>query len=171
MEYSFQLSRNLKALKIWIPFKAYGADKLRDAIQENIATMRHLANLIDEATDFERLAPVPLSAVCFRYWTEDLQYHHNDSYLSSLNTDILRAVGKDGRVYITGTTIQGKTAPRACCTNHRTRPSDVEYLMTVLRELESRIHKSRKKTRIASAASYTSLAAHFHIECNNPSIY
>lgn len=43
MEYSFQLSRNVKALKVWTTFKAYGADKLRDAIQENITTIRHLA--------------------------------------------------------------------------------------------------------------------------------
>lgn len=142
MEYGFQLSRNFKALKVWMTFKAYGAEMLRAAIQENITTMRHLANLIDQSDDFELLAPVPLSAVCFRYRTEDPQFHHDEQYLSSLNREILDALGQDGRVYIAGTSIRGKTALRACCTNHRTQASDVEYLMAILRELGSTIHES-----------------------------
>ncbi|MFQ5796783.1 MAG: pyridoxal phosphate-dependent decarboxylase family protein, partial [Candidatus Bipolaricaulia bacterium] len=135
MEYSFQLSRNFKALKVWMTFKGYGTERLRATIQENIKTMRYLADLIDQSDDFERLAPVPLSAVCFRYRTEDAQYHHDEAYLSSLNKKLLDAVEKDGRVFITGTMIRGKTALRACCVNHRTQPSHVEYLLSVLREL------------------------------------
>jgi aromatic-L-amino-acid decarboxylase len=145
MEYSFQLSRSFKALKIWMAFKAYGAEVLRAAIEDNILTMRHLADLIDLSNDFELLAPVSLSAVCFRYRTENAQYHDDEGYLSLLNKEILDAVAKDGRVYIAGTTIQGKAALRACCTNHRTGPSDVEYLMTVLRELGWSIHQSHQE--------------------------
>lgn len=145
MEYSFQLSRNFKALKVWMTFKAYGAEMLRAAIQENITTMRYLASLIDQSDDFERLAPVPLSAVCFRYRTDDVQYHHDEEYLSSLNKKLLDAVEKDGRVFITGTMIRGKTALRACCVNHRTQPRNVEYLLSVLRELGSNVHESLQK--------------------------
>lgn len=145
MEYSFQLSRNFKALKVWMTFQAYGAEMLRAAIQEDITTMRYLAGLIDQLDDFERLAPVPLSAVCFRYRTDDMQYHHDEEYLSSLNKKLLDVVEKDGRVFITGTMTRGKTALRACSVNHRTRPRNVEYLLSVLRELGSSIHMSLQK--------------------------
>ena len=123
-------------------FKAYGAEMLRAAIQENITTMRYLASLIDRSDDFERLAPVPLSAVCFRYRTDDVQYHHDEEYLSALNRRLLDAVEKDGRVFIAGTLIRGKMALRACCVNHRTRPRDVEYLLSLLRELGSNVHEA-----------------------------
>ncbi|MEE9198188.1 MAG: pyridoxal-dependent decarboxylase [Dehalococcoidia bacterium] len=142
MEYSFQLSRNFKALKVWMTFKAYGTQMLQAAIQENIATMRYLASLIDQSADFERLAPVPLSVVCFRYLTDDMRYHQDDIYLSELNKKLLEAVEKDGRVFLTGTMIQGKTALRACCVNHRTQPRNIEYVLKILRELGPNVHES-----------------------------
>lgn len=145
MEYGFQLSRSFKALKVWMTFKAYGAETLRAAIQGNIATMRHLASLIVRSDDFELLAPVPLSVVCFRYRTGDVQYHRDEEYLSSLNKELLDAVERDGRVFVTGTTIRGKTALRACCVNHRTLPRSAEYLLSVLRELGSSGHESLRR--------------------------
>jgi glutamate/tyrosine decarboxylase-like PLP-dependent enzyme len=142
MEYNFQLSRNFKALKIWMTFKAYGSDLLRDAIESNIKVVRHLASLIEGSRDFERLAPVPLSIVCFRYRTEDVRWHSNEDYLSLLNKKILEAVEADGRVFLTGTIIHGKTSLRACCVNHRTEVKHIEYLFKVLREIGEQVHKS-----------------------------
>jgi aromatic-L-amino-acid decarboxylase len=146
MEYSFQLSRNFKALKVWMTFKTYGAEMLRATIEENIKTMRYLASLIDQSHDFECLAPVPLSAVCFRYRTSDVQYHQDEKYLSLLNKKLLDAVERDGRIFITGTMIRGKTALRACCVNSRTQHRDVECLLRVLRQLGLDIHKTLKNT-------------------------
>jgi hypothetical protein len=39
-DYGPQLSRNFRALKVWMTFKAYGARKLRAAIESNIEIMR-----------------------------------------------------------------------------------------------------------------------------------
>jgi Pyridoxal-dependent decarboxylase conserved domain len=58
-DYGPQLSRSFRALKVWMTFKAYGALKLRAAIESNIAVMRYLADRIDASSDFVRLAPVP----------------------------------------------------------------------------------------------------------------
>lgn len=137
MEYSMQLSRGFRALKVWMTFKAYGADTLRAAIEDKIETMRHLARLVDESDDFERLAPVPLSAVCFRYVPSDGPQRHDQEYVNTLNKRLLDAVEKDGRVYVAGTMLQGKTALRACSITHRTEKRHVEYLLAVLRELGS----------------------------------
>lgn len=140
MEYGFQLSRNFKALKIWMAFKVYGAEAFRSAIQDNIETMRHLGSNIDQSSDFELLAPVPLSAVCFRYCTEAAPYQQDEDYLAVLNKRLLDAAERDGRVFITGTLIRGKVALRACTVNHRIQKRDVEVLLNILRELGSRIH-------------------------------
>jgi aromatic-L-amino-acid/L-tryptophan decarboxylase len=108
-----QLSRSFRALKVWMTFKAYGARKLRAAIESNIAVMRYLADRIDESTDFVRLTPVPLSVVCFQYRTSDVSRHDDQTYLNRLNTALLEAWVRDGRVFLSGTKIHGKTGARA----------------------------------------------------------
>ena len=134
-DYSPQLHRNFRALKVWMTFKAYGAEKLRAAIESNIEIMRYLANRIDESQDFVRLAPVPLSVVCFQYRTTDNYRHTDQQYLDDLNNRILDALEKDGRVFLSGTTIHGKRALRACSVNHRLRREDVDFLLDVTRQV------------------------------------
>ena len=134
-DYGPQLSRSFRALKVWMTFKAYGARRLRAAIESNIAVMRYLADRIDESTDFVRLAPVPLSVVCFQYRTSDVSRHDEHTYLDRLNTQLLQALERDGRVFLSGTKIRGQTALRACTVNHRLRPADVDFLLEVIRDV------------------------------------
>ena len=75
----------------------------------------------------ELLAPVPLSAVCFRYVPH--QGGLNNTQLDELNLRILRDVQGRGRVYVSNATIHGKFALRACIVNHRTTPSDIEAVV------------------------------------------
>jgi aromatic-L-amino-acid decarboxylase len=134
-DYGPQLHRNFRALKVWMTFKAYGVQKLRAAIESNIEIMRYLAHLIDQSQDFVRLAPVPLSVVCFQYCTKDTSARRNQSYLDDLNHRLLDALERDGRVFLSGTKIQGKKVLRACSVNHRLRREDVEFLLEVIREV------------------------------------
>jgi aromatic-L-amino-acid/L-tryptophan decarboxylase len=134
-DYGPQLSRSFRALKVWMTFKAYGARRLRAAIESNIAVMRYLADRIDQSTDFVRLAPVPLSVVCFQYRTSDVSRHDEHIYLDRLNAQLLQALERDGRVFLSGTKTRGRTALRACSVNHRLRPADVDFLLDVIRDV------------------------------------
>jgi aromatic-L-amino-acid/L-tryptophan decarboxylase len=134
-DYGPQLHRNFRALKVWMTFKAYGARKLRAAIESNIEIMRYLADRIDQSQDFVRLAPVPLSVVCFQYRTPDVSVHRDQKYLDRLNNRLAEALEKDGRVFLSGTKILGKRVLRACSVNHRLRREDVDFLLDVLREV------------------------------------
>jgi glutamate/tyrosine decarboxylase-like PLP-dependent enzyme len=134
-DYGPQLHRNFRALKVWMTFKAYGARKLRAAIESNIEIMRYLADRIDQSQDFVRLAPVPLSVVCFQYRTPNISVHGDQKYLDGLNNRLSEALEKDGRVFLSGTKIHGKRALRACSVNHRLRREDVDFLLDVIREV------------------------------------
>ena len=134
-DYGPQLHRSFRALKVWMTFKAYGARKLRAAIESNIEIMRYLAERIEASRDFIRLAPVPLSVVCFQYRTPDVAIHRDQKYLNGLNHQLLEALEKDGRVFLSGTKIHGKTVLRACSVNHRLRSEDVDLLLDVIREV------------------------------------
>jgi aromatic-L-amino-acid decarboxylase len=132
-----QLTRSFKALKVWMTFKAYGVSKLRAAIESNIETMRYLARRIDESEDFIRLAPVPLSVVCFQYRPAGIPKHEDERYLNELNSRLIDAVEKDGRVFLSGTYIHGKRVLRACSVNHRLRREHVDFLFKVVSEIGS----------------------------------
>ncbi len=134
-DYGPQLTRNFRALKVWMTFKGYGARRLRAAIESNIEIMRYLADRIDQSQDFVRLAPVPLSVVCFQYRTPDGTVHGDQNYLDGLNDRLPGALEEDGRVFLASTKIHGRTALRACSVNHRLRREDVDFLLEVIRDV------------------------------------
>lgn len=134
-EYSFQQSRNFKALKIWMNFKTYGKLKLQAAIEGSINVMHHLATQVQESADFELVAN-GLSVVCFRYTGN--QSTKNLEQLNKLNLQLVKLSEEDGRVFIRETKLNEMVVLRACCTNFRRKKRHVEYLMTVLKELAKR---------------------------------
>jgi aromatic-L-amino-acid/L-tryptophan decarboxylase len=128
-DHSPELSRRFRALKIWFLLKIHGARAIDQAIDDNIAVARHLADLIDASNDFERLAPAPLSIVCFRYKAGD----------DAFNKRLMVEVQRDGESYLSNATIDGRFALRACIVNFRTRRDDAAVLLDSIRRVASRL--------------------------------
>lgn len=122
-EESIELSRPFRALTIWLSLQYHGLRAFQDSIREDLELAQLLAQIVDAEPKLERLAPVPLSAVCFRYL--------NDSEdLNMLNRAILDRVIRRGRVYISNASINGAFALRACIVNHRTTEDDVRSIVS-----------------------------------------
>src|SRR3970040_1836974 len=66
-DWGIQLGRRFRALKLWFVIRSYGVEGLRAIIRRHVALAAELARVVDEAADFERVAPVPFGLVCFRY--------------------------------------------------------------------------------------------------------
>src|SRR5687768_6738482 len=128
-DHSPELSRRFRALKIWFLLKIHGARAIQAAIDGNIAVAQHLAAAIDASDDFERVAPVPLSIVCFRYKRGD----------DGLNKRLMVEVQRDGESYVSNATINGRFALRACIVNFRTQPADAERLLATIRRVAARM--------------------------------
>jgi aromatic-L-amino-acid/L-tryptophan decarboxylase len=124
-----ELSRRFRALKIWFVLKVHGVRAIQQAIDSNIEVARHLAELIDASPDFERVAPVPLSIVCFRSKNGD----------EAFNKRLMVEVQRDGESYVSNATIDGRFALRACIVNFRTRAADAEVLLGSIRRVAARL--------------------------------
>jgi glutamate/tyrosine decarboxylase-like PLP-dependent enzyme len=124
-DYSPELTRRFRALKIWMALKTYGVRAFAAAIERNIQLARRLAALIEASDDFELLAPVPLSIVCFRYTRGD--------DLNSLNRRLMLDVQLAGRAYPSNAMIDDAFALRACIVNHRTTEEDLGILLDEIR--------------------------------------
>jgi aromatic-L-amino-acid decarboxylase len=126
-EESLELSRRFRALKIWLSLRYHGLDAFRDAIRADLDHAQQLAALVRANERLELLAPVELSAVCFRYIWRESPAREQD--LNALNERILQRVIQRGRVFISNAAIHGKFALRACFVNHRTKAEDVQAVV------------------------------------------
>ncbi len=124
-DYGIQLSRGFRALKVWMSFKAYGIEKYGRLIRQNVAQARYLAALVDAAPELERLAPVPLNIVCFRFRADGL----DEAALKRLNDEILIRLHESGVAAPSSTMLNGKFAIRVAIANHRSRREDFDLLV------------------------------------------
>ncbi len=67
MDTGVQLGRRFRALKLWMILRSFGAREIRAHLTRHIQIAQQLASWVDAHPDFERLAPVPFSVVCFRW--------------------------------------------------------------------------------------------------------
>jgi aromatic-L-amino-acid/L-tryptophan decarboxylase len=122
-EETVELSRRVRALKLWLSLRYHGLESFRESIAGNIRQARRLAALVDAEPALERVAAVPLSAVCFRWTGGDA------ATLDEANAEILDRVNRRGRVYLSNATVRGNFVLRACITNHRTTDADVDAVV------------------------------------------
>ena len=136
---TLEYSRPLRALKLWLAFRAHGASQFREAIRRNLAEAQLLHRRAAERSDFETFAAPPhLSIVPIRHvpeGVEDLDAH---------NQALADAIQADGRVYLASALIEEKVWLRPCFVNYRTTDDDVLALLDVASELGERIAKERR---------------------------
>ncbi len=124
-EESAELSRRFRALKLWLSLRYHGRAAFRQAISDDLRHAQQLAKRIRGSALLELMAPVELSAVCFRYKPAGKP----DRELDHLNRAILKRVIARRRVYISNALLRGRFGLRACIVNHRTTDADVEALV------------------------------------------
>jgi aromatic-L-amino-acid/L-tryptophan decarboxylase len=120
------LTRSFKALKVWLAFKAQGINALGRLIEQNVAQAQYLAELVASHAELELLAPASLNIVCFRY----LPRGKSGTDLNALNQELLLRLQESGVALPSGTVLQGRYAIRCAVTNHRSRRSDFELLVS-----------------------------------------
>jgi aromatic-L-amino-acid/L-tryptophan decarboxylase len=130
-EESLELSRRFRALKLWLSLRYHGLEAFRQSIKNDLAYARDLAEKIVNQPELELLAPVELSAVCFRFLGTG---GRSEGDLNRLNPAILKEVNKKGRVYLSNATLRAKFCLRACIVNHRTKPEDLDAVISEVLE-------------------------------------
>jgi aromatic-L-amino-acid decarboxylase len=103
----------------------FGAEGLRGRIAEHIRLARLFASWVDASEDFERLAPVPFSVVCFRA-------HGRGGDVDALNERLLDTVNRGGEVFLSHTRLNGAFALRLAVGNLHTTERHVRAAWTLL---------------------------------------
>jgi len=124
-DYGLQLSRQFRALKVWMSIKEHGLDRFGRMMTRNVKQAHYLGQLIEKEQDMELLAPIGLNIVCFRFNPGKL----DDETLNELNKEILIQLQEQGICAPSYTTLHGRYCLRAAIANHRSVQEDFDVLV------------------------------------------
>ncbi|HKT79651.1 MAG TPA: pyridoxal-dependent decarboxylase [Vicinamibacterales bacterium] len=134
MDTGVQLGRRFRALKLWMILRTYGVEGLRSHLNRHVALARAFAGWVDAHPEFERLAPVPFSVVCFRW-----RPVHKDADLDALNEKLLSELNETGEVFLSHTRINGCYALRLAVGHIRTEETHVRRAWNLILDRTSRL--------------------------------
>jgi aromatic-L-amino-acid decarboxylase len=145
-EYQPQLGRRMRALKLWMQLRWFGLEGIRRRIAGHLAEAERFGAWIDADPDWERLAPVPFSTVCFRYRPAALAVSEDEpavhAILDDLNMRLMDAVNRTGEVFLSHTRLHDRFTIRLAIGNLRTEPRHVERAWAILRAEAARLSPS-----------------------------
>lgn len=140
MDYGVQLGRRFRGLKLWFVLRAYGRRGIVECIRNHVAWAQELAGWIEDAGDFELLAPHPLSVVCFRHAPAGLK--GDGAALDDHNQRVVDEINRGGVAFLSTTRLKGQLSVRFAIGNARTTHDDVretwELVLHTARRLAER---------------------------------
>ena len=123
-DYGLQLSRQFRALKVWMSIKEHGLARYGRMIQRNVDQAHYFGGLVEAAPDMELLAPIGLDIVCFRFNPGGL----SDERLDAVNKEILMQLHEHGIAVPSYSTLNGRYCLRIAIANHRSTLQDFDLL-------------------------------------------
>ena len=127
-DYGLQLSRQFRALKVWMSIREHGLDRFGRMMERNVDQAHYLGSLIAAEPQLEMMAPIGLDIVCFRFNPGAL----NQEQLERLNRDILIELQEQGIAAPSYTTLKGNYCLRVAIANHRSRTEDFDLLVAAV---------------------------------------
>ena len=130
-DWHIQLGRRFRALKLWFYLMDVGVEGLQARLRRDLAQAQWLADRVDAAPDWERLAPVPLQTVCLRHLRPGL----DEAGLAAHNLAIARRINDGGRAYLTPSVLKGRQMLRVSLGCEATGQEQVEALWALLNQV------------------------------------
>ena len=134
-EYGLQLSRRMRALKIWMSVKEHGMAKFGRMIDRNVDQAHYLGQLVADQPSLQLMAPIGMDIVCFQYIKRGLSQEE----MNELNRNILIRLQEEGHAAPSYTTLRGSYCIRVAIANHRSQLSDFDYLIEKVIEIGDRL--------------------------------
>ena len=118
-----QLSRSVRALKVWVSIQTFGMAAFRSAVSRGMELASRAESYVRESPDLEIANPASLGIVCFR--VRPAEPDLDEEALNEVNKTVLARVFWDDRAFISSTSLGGTFALRLCIVNHTTTWVDV----------------------------------------------
>lgn len=123
-DYGLELTRQFRALKVWMSIKEHGLDRFGRMIARNVEQAQYFGQLVEKEPSMELMAPIGMDIVCFRFNPGGL----NDDSLNTINKEILMQLHEQGIAAPSYTTLNQRYCLRIAIANHRSTQDDFDIL-------------------------------------------
>jgi len=130
-DWGIQLGRRFRALKLWFVIRSFGVNGIREKIKYHIQWAKELAQNIKNSEDFELLAPVPFSTVCFRYNPKEIS---DQETLNQINAKLLETLNATGKLFLTHTKLNDNYTIRLVIGQTNVKKRHVEQAWQLIQE-------------------------------------
>ncbi len=125
-----QLSRSVRALKIWMSVQTFGLAAFRQAVSKGMKLADQAEEYVQASQTLEMLTPVSLSIACFRVNPADMDL--DEESLEEVNRTVLAQVFWDDHAFVSSTLLHGTFSLRMCIVNHTTTWDDVRETLEAI---------------------------------------
>jgi len=141
MDYGIQLGRRFRSLKLWFVIRYFGVEGIINILKEHMRLAKLISQWIDAHPKFERIGLVNFGVVCFRLHPLELT---SEDELNDLNEKLLNRINSTGKLFLSGTKVEGKYLVRICISGLRTEERHVKEAWILLRKEAERLLGSIK---------------------------
>jgi len=131
MDWGVQLGRRFRALKLWFIIRSYGVDGIAARLREHCRLAKEFASWIEADENYERIAPVNFSVVCFRVHPKNIS---DEAVLEKLNVNIINAINATGEAFLAGTKLNGRFVIRLAIGNAATTEKQVRRVWELIQQ-------------------------------------
>ncbi len=131
MDYGIQLGRRFRSLKLWFIIRYFGVDGLAARIKNHISLASEFKCWIESEKDFELMAPVPFSTICFRFNPGN----KSENELNKLNETLLEKINQSGKIFLSHTKLNGKFVIRLTIGSIRHERRHIEQAWEIIKTM------------------------------------
>ena len=122
-EYSAELSRDFRGLRVWFPLQLHGVSAFREALDEKLDLAEHLYESLKAMPELELPWQPDLTVVPFRLRDGD----------DAADRRLLDAINGSKRVFLSSTVLDGRFTLRVCILSHRTHRDRIDECIEIVR--------------------------------------
>ena len=126
-----ELTKHFRGLRLWMPLRLLGIQPFKAALEEKYLLTQYFYEKI-QSLGFE-VGPKPdLSVALYRY-------HHEGIDSNDFNSMLIQEIHKDGRVFLSSTSLKGEVWIRAAILSFRTHKSTMDQCLDMIADCVQRV--------------------------------
>ncbi|MEA2510366.1 MAG: aromatic-L-amino-acid/L-tryptophan decarboxylase [Actinomycetota bacterium] len=123
-DYSPELSRDFRGLRVWLPLQLHGVNAFRHALEEKLALARRVYDALVQGPELEVPWEPDLSIVAFR----------PASGTEAAAEQLLDTINSSRRIFLSATSIDGQKYLRVCVLSHRTDTDRIDEAIEIIQK-------------------------------------
>ena len=127
MDTGVQLGRRFRSLKLWMIFRCFGLEGLKERLRYHLKLAAELGRMVEESEEFELSLPVSMSLVCFRW-----KGHSDEEQM-----ELMERLNSGGQFFISHTKVKGQIVLRCAIGHIRTSGEDIQAFFREMQRLAS----------------------------------